>query len=213
LILIAAVISLVLASGCSVGQPAGQTTPVVRVVPSGDATAAAIAQEVRVAFGSDLASVSVSSNEASPQPDYIGSFRLRGSKLVFEFRSGPQDYAGYLGDAPRTSLLNDRTHVHNAAIGGNGRFVSLIKRYAADFPGERSMSYWTANEDGSWPVIEQSQGDAINRLLFGRPGPNVIVFDYNDYWSNGVASLVGVYTWDPLRHDWSLLQRYDTPAG
>jgi hypothetical protein len=130
---------------------------------------------------------------------------------VFAFQLTPQEQA-MPGPDP-AMRLHHRTLVHNAALGGNARFVALAKRYAADFPDQPSMSYWTAYEDGRWPVVGEQGQRTLAPLVAGLPGPHVLVFDYNDYWRSDDrrAMPLGVYTWDAGQDDWRLLSRGPIP--
>jgi hypothetical protein len=191
--------------GCS-----PQATQDVQAVPTRQITADVLEAEVRAAFGADLESVTVTSDEAR-QPTYRGEFTLRGLQLVFTFHLTPQEQAMIGPDQP--GLLHHRTLVHNEALGGNARFVALAKRYAADFPDQPSMSYWTPYEDGTWPGVGETAQRILQPLVTRHPGPHVLVFDYNDYWraDDRRAMPLGVYTWDAGQEDWHLLSRGPIP--
>jgi hypothetical protein len=204
------VAAALLVGGCQrVPAPSSEGSVKIRTGASLDATSRAMENAVWTAFGSDLASVTVRSNEATPAPDYLGSFALKGSRLVFEFRDGGYD----LGLWETEHRLGSRTMVNNDSIGGNARFVRLVRRFEADFGGQRTMDYWPQNEDGSWPVVGNAAGDLINSKVGSRVGPNVLVFDFNDYWSAGPeATPLAVYSWDQGSRDWQLIYRGPFPG-
>jgi hypothetical protein len=187
-----------------------QATQDVQAVPHRQITADALEAEVRAAFGADLESVTVTSDGARA-PTYRGEFTLRGLRLVFAFQLTPQEQA--MTSPKRARLLHHRTLVHNEALGGNARFVALAKRYAADFPDQPSMSYWTPDEGGTWPGVGETAQRILQPLVTGDPGPHVLVFDYNDYWRDDDrrAMPLGVYTWDAGQEDWRLLSRGPIP--
>lgn len=207
LVVLATAVACLLVSGCAASSA---PEPVPNSPTPLHFTSRAIENEVKSAFGADLGSVTVT-QEGSADSTYSALFTLRGVGLEFPFSVTPHEQALMGSGNYGRRLLHDRTFVHNDSIGGNKRFVSLARRYATDFPTETHMSYWPACEDGTWPVAGENGSRFINKKIGMRPGPSVIVLDFNDYWVDASAQVLGIYSWNAVRQDWDLVHKGDIP--
>jgi hypothetical protein len=165
-----------------------------------------IESEIHSAFGSKLGNVTVSLEDPN-NLTFAGTFCIKQSKIIFPFKCDRKDRLYRIGPDRPLLWLNSRTFVHNEKIGGNDRFILLVRKFETDFPHQTTMSYWTQYPDGRWPVIGQRTSSFINKKIKGHKGPSVIVFDYNDYWSSHKANLIALYSWNDRTDAWDLLFR------
>jgi hypothetical protein len=99
------------------------------------------------------------------------------------------------------------TGLTHSDIGGTERFWQLADQYHHDFPTQPTFNYWLNDTN------DIAMDEPYRTLLKRHPGIQVVIYAFDDYWSDASAPVLAVYWWDNGRKQWVLLRRGPLPDG